>query len=91
MAFGSKNIAGLLAAVLVAMLRHQGRPAEVLGTALFADGILRFLLAPLSGAYAEAPVFLHVVTAAQAVAMLMVVLGGLCWLGRSTQPAVQNA
>jgi prolipoprotein diacylglyceryltransferase len=81
----------VLAAVLVAMLRHQGRPAEVLGTALFADGILRFLLVPFSGAYAEAPVFFHVVTPAQAVAMLMVVLGGLCWLGRRRQAAVQNA
>ena len=81
----------VLAAMLVAMLRHQGRPAEVLGTALFADGILRFLLVPLFGAYAEAPALLHVVTPAQAVAMLMVVLGGLCWLGRGRQPAVQNA
>jgi phosphatidylglycerol:prolipoprotein diacylglycerol transferase len=81
----------VLAAVLVAMLRHQGRSAEVLGTALFADGVLLFLLAPLSGAYAEAPVLLHVVTPAQAIAMLMVVLGGLCWLGHGSQPAVQNA
>lgn len=91
----------VLAAGLVAMLRrrmlHDGaRLAEVLGTALFADGILRFLLAPLSGAYAEAPVLLHVVTPAQAIAMLMVVLGGACWLapcwlrGRS-QPAVHHA
>jgi phosphatidylglycerol:prolipoprotein diacylglycerol transferase len=81
----------VLAAVLVAMLRHQGGPAEVLGTALFADGILRFLLAPLFGAYAEAPALLHMATPAQAVAMLMVVLGGLCWLGRGRRPAVQNA
>lgn len=69
-----------LAAVLVTMLRHESRPAHVLGTALFAEGVLRFVLAPLSGDYAEASVFLHVVTSAQAIAMLMVVLGGACWL-----------
>jgi phosphatidylglycerol---prolipoprotein diacylglyceryl transferase len=81
----------LLAAVLVMMLRHQLRPAEVLGTALFADGVLRFLLAPLSGAYADAPVLLHVVTPAQAVAMLMVLMGGVCWLVCGKHPAVHHA
>jgi phosphatidylglycerol:prolipoprotein diacylglycerol transferase len=74
-----------LAAVLVTMLRHESRPAHVLGTALFAEGILRFVLAPLSGDYAEASVFLHVVTSAQAIAMLMVVLGGACWLSPRSQ------
>jgi phosphatidylglycerol:prolipoprotein diacylglycerol transferase len=73
----------VLAAVLVMMLRHAGRPAEVLGTALFADGVLRFLLAPLSGDYADASVLFHTVTPAQAIGMLMVVLGGACWLGPS--------
>ena len=90
-----------LAAVLIMMLRHgvqhnQGRPAEVLGTALFADGVFRFVLAPLSGDYADASVLLHVVTPAQAIAMLMVVLGGACWLGqcwpgRRSQVAVHHA
>jgi phosphatidylglycerol---prolipoprotein diacylglyceryl transferase len=80
-----------LAAVLVAMLRHQTRHTEVLGTALFGDGILRFLLAPLSGAYADAPVLFHVVTPAQALAMLMVVVGGVCWLGHGRQRAVHHA
>jgi len=49
------------------MLRHAVRSAEVLGTALFADGLLRFLLAPLSGDYADASVFFHIVTPAQAI------------------------
>src|SRR5882757_9201117 len=79
----------VLAALLVLMLRHivlnsagrsgDGRSAEVLGTALFADGVLCFLLAPLSGDYADASVLFHIVTPAQAVAMLLVVLGGVCW------------
>jgi phosphatidylglycerol---prolipoprotein diacylglyceryl transferase len=86
----------VLAAALVTMLRHTGRPAEVLGTALFADGVLRFLLAPLSGDYADAAVLFHIVTPAQAIAMLMVVLGGACWLslsrsGRRSQTAVRHA
>jgi phosphatidylglycerol---prolipoprotein diacylglyceryl transferase len=86
----------VLAGVLVVMLRRQmqhdgGRLAEVLGTALFADGVMRFLLTPLSGAYADAPVLFHVVTPAQALAMLMVVVGGVCWLGRGRQPAVHHA
>jgi phosphatidylglycerol---prolipoprotein diacylglyceryl transferase len=90
-----------LAAALIMMLRHgvqnnEGRPAEVLGTALFADGVLRFVLAPVSGDYADASVLLHVVTPAQAIAMLMVVLGGACWLGpgwfgRRSQTAVHHA
>jgi phosphatidylglycerol:prolipoprotein diacylglycerol transferase len=80
-----------LAAMLVTMLRHEVRQAQVLGTALFADGVLRFLLAPLSGAYAEALVVLHVVTPAQAIAMLMVVLGGICWLAHGKPPAVHHA
>jgi phosphatidylglycerol:prolipoprotein diacylglycerol transferase len=81
----------LIAAVLVAMLRHQAHAAEVLGTALFADGILRFLLTPLSGAYADASVLLHVVTPTQALAMLMVVLGGGCWLARRSGATVHHA
>jgi phosphatidylglycerol:prolipoprotein diacylglycerol transferase len=81
----------MLAAALVMMLRHQSRLAEVLGTALFADGVLRFLLAPLSGAYADAPVLFHLVTPTQAVAMLMVITGGVCWLGYGKQPAVHHA
>jgi len=90
----------VLAAVLVMMLRQivnrQGRSAEVFGIALFADGVLRFLLAPLSGDYADASVLLHIVTPAQAIAMLMVMGGGVCWLtppssGRRSQPAVHHA
>ena len=81
----------VLAAVLVMMLRHVGRPAEVLGTALFAGGVLLFLLAPFSGDYADATVLFHVVTPAQAIAMLMVVLGGACWLSRRPQPSVHHA
>jgi phosphatidylglycerol---prolipoprotein diacylglyceryl transferase len=83
----------VLATILVLLLRHAGRPAEILGTALFADGVLRFVLAPFSGSYAEAPVLFHVVTSAQALAMAMVVLGGLCWLRghRRSQPAVHHA
>jgi phosphatidylglycerol---prolipoprotein diacylglyceryl transferase len=81
----------VLAAVLVVMLRHTGRASEVLGTALFADGLLRFALAPFSGNYADAPVLLHIVTLAQAVAMLMVALGGVCWLLSSSQTTVHHA
>jgi phosphatidylglycerol---prolipoprotein diacylglyceryl transferase len=81
----------VLAAVLVTMLRHSNQPAQVLGTALFADGVLCFVLAPLSGDYADASVLFHVVTTAQAIAMMMVVLGGACWLGRGSQPAVHHA
>ena len=79
------------AAILIMMLRHAARPAEVLGIALFADGVLRFVLAPLSGDYADASVFLHVVTPTQAIAMLMVALGGACWLSRGSQPLVHHA
>lgn len=79
-----------LAAVLILMLRHAGRPAEVVGTALFADGVLRFVLAPLQGSYADASVLLHVATPEQAFAMLMVLAGGLCWL-RTSQKAVNHA
>jgi phosphatidylglycerol---prolipoprotein diacylglyceryl transferase len=81
----------VLAAVLVMMLRHASRPAQVLGTALFAEGILRFVLAPLSGDYADASVLFHVVTPAQAIAMLMVALGGACWLSPGSQSAVHHA
>jgi prolipoprotein diacylglyceryltransferase len=101
----------VLAAVLVIMLRDivlnrqdrsarsrsaRSRSAEVLGTAFFAEGVLGFLLAPLSGDYADASVLFHIVTPAQAIAMLMVVLGGVCWLappwsGRRSQPAVHHA
>jgi phosphatidylglycerol:prolipoprotein diacylglycerol transferase len=91
----------VLAAILVIMLRDSvlnrvGRSAEVFGTALFAEGILRFLLAPLSGDYADASVLFHVVTPEQAIAMLLVILGGACWLspswsGRRSQPSVRHA
>jgi phosphatidylglycerol---prolipoprotein diacylglyceryl transferase len=83
----------ILATLLVLLLRHASRPAEILGTALFADGVLRFVLAPLSGSYTAAPVLLHIVTPAQAIAMGMVALGGLCWLraNNSSQPAVHHA
>jgi len=80
-----------LAAALIMILRQAGRPVEVLGTALFADGVLRFALAPLSGSYADAPAIFHIVTPVQATAMLMVVLGGLCWLRSSSQTAVHHA
>jgi phosphatidylglycerol:prolipoprotein diacylglycerol transferase len=80
-----------LAAVLVMMLRRAGRPAEVLGTALFADGVLRFLLAPMSGDYADASALFHIVTSTQAIAMLMVVLGGLCWLSVGWLTTVRHA
>jgi phosphatidylglycerol:prolipoprotein diacylglycerol transferase len=81
----------VLAAVLVMMLRHANRPAQVLGIALFADGVLCFVLAPLSGDYADASVLFHVVTPAQAIAMVMVLIGGACWLNRGSQPAVHHA
>jgi prolipoprotein diacylglyceryltransferase len=80
----------VLAAVLVMMLRHESSSLQVLGTAIFADGVLRFLLAPLSGDYANTQVFFHAVTPTQAIAMLMVALGGACWLGRGSQPAVHH-
>jgi phosphatidylglycerol:prolipoprotein diacylglycerol transferase len=75
----------VLAAVLILMLRlltldRAARAGGVLGTALFADGVLRFALAPLSADYADAPALLHIVTPAQSIAMLMVALGGICWL-----------
>jgi phosphatidylglycerol:prolipoprotein diacylglycerol transferase len=81
----------VLAAVVVMMLRHESRPAQGLGTALFAEGVLRFVLAPLSGDYADASVLFHVVTPAQAIAMLMVALGGACWLSPGSQSAVHHA
>ncbi|MDQ1454053.1 MAG: phosphatidylglycerol---prolipoprotein diacylglyceryl transferase [Acidobacteriaceae bacterium] len=86
----------VLAAVLIMMLRKGVRAAEVLGAALFADGVLRFLLAPLSGDYADASALFHIVTPAQAIAMLMVVLGGACWIdpswrARPSQPVVHHA
>jgi phosphatidylglycerol:prolipoprotein diacylglycerol transferase len=80
----------VLAAILVMMLRKQGHALEVLGAALFVEGVLCFLLAPLSGDYADASVLFHIVTPAQAFAMLMVVLGGACWLGPRSQPAVHH-
>jgi prolipoprotein diacylglyceryltransferase len=75
----------VIAAVLILMLRlltqyRAARAGGVLGTALFADGFLRFALAPFSADYADAPALLHVATPAQAIAMLMVALGGVCWL-----------
>jgi phosphatidylglycerol---prolipoprotein diacylglyceryl transferase len=80
-----------ITAALIMVMRHAGRPIQVLGSALFADGVLRFMLAPLSGSYADAPAIFHTMTPAQATAMLMVVLGGLCWLRRSSQTAVHHA
>lgn len=81
----------ILAAVLVVMLRHEGRTGEVLGTGLFAEGVLRFVLAPLSGEYASASVWFHTVTPAQGLAMMMVVLGGLCWLVRGSSRVMHHA
>ena len=71
----------VLAAVLIFMLRllTQYRAAHaggVLGTALFAGGFLQFALAPFSADYADAPALLHIATPPQAIAMLMVALGG---------------
>jgi phosphatidylglycerol:prolipoprotein diacylglycerol transferase len=80
-----------LAAVLILLLRSASRAGQVLGTALFADGVLRFALAPLFGDYADAPSLLHIVTPAQAIAMLMVALGGISWLLSSPQTAVHHA
>ena len=80
-----------LAAVLVLLLRHGGHTGQVLGAALFAEGVLRFLLAPLSADYATAASLFHIVTPVQAVAMGMVVLGGLCWLRRVPRKAVHSA
>jgi phosphatidylglycerol:prolipoprotein diacylglycerol transferase len=80
-----------LAGALIVMLRHAERAAEVLGAALFADGVLRFLLVPVSGDYAGAPAFFHLITPAQAIAMLMVVLGGACWLSLGPQAVVHPA
>lgn len=81
-----------LAAVLVTMLRQGGRPGEVLGAGLFVEGVLRFVLAPLSDSYADASVLWHVVTPAQAIAMLMVLLGGVCWLDHDpSQRGVRHA
>ena len=74
-----------LAAVLLALLRQGGRAGEVLGAGLFAEGVLRFLLAPLSGDYSSASVLLHMATPTQALGMLLVVLGGACWLSRGQQ------
>ena len=79
-----------LAAVLVTMLRQQRRRGEVVGLALFVEGVLRFLLAPLSGDYMDAAVMFHAVTTEQAFAMLLVVLGGACWLVPS-QMELQHA
>ena len=72
-----------LAAVLITMLRMGGHAGEVLGTGLFAQGALCFLLAPFTGSYLHAPELLHIATPAQAIGMLLVVLGGVCWLRRS--------
>lgn len=72
-----------LAATLISMLRLGGRSGEVLGLGLFAEGVLHFLLAPLSGSYLDAPALLHIVTADQAAAMLLVTLGGGLWLAHA--------
>lgn len=80
-----------IAVILILMLRHAGRPAEVFGSALFADGVLRFFLAPLAGSYADASVVFHIVTSSQAIGMLMVALGGLCWLQSSRSQRAAHA
>jgi phosphatidylglycerol---prolipoprotein diacylglyceryl transferase len=72
-----------LAALLIALLQRRCRAGAVLGTALFAEGLLRFLLAPLGGGYRDAPVALFgLVTIGQAAGMLLVTLGGTLWLTR---------
>jgi phosphatidylglycerol:prolipoprotein diacylglycerol transferase len=80
-----------LAVILVAMLRQQRRRGEVLGLALFAEGVLRFLLAPLSGDYADAAVLFHAVTTEQGFAMLLVMLGAACWLLPASRTELQHA
>jgi phosphatidylglycerol:prolipoprotein diacylglycerol transferase len=80
----------VLAAVLILLLRSASRAGQVLGTALFAEGVLQFVLAPFSSDYAEAPALLHIATPAQAIAMLMVALGGISWLLSGSQTAVNH-
>jgi len=78
----------VLAAVLIGLLRHTHRLLEVPGMALFADGVLRFVLAPLGGSYAGSASLAHIATAPQAVAMVMVLAGGLLWLRPSERGAL---
>ncbi len=74
-----------LAAILIAMLRQQVSAGKVLGVGLFAEGMQCFLLAPLSGSYGDANSLLHIASPAQAAGMLLVALGGACWLTRASQ------
>lgn len=69
-----------VAALLIVLLRQSARGLDVLGAALFAEGLLQFLLEPLTGSFADAAVYLHAFTAVQLSAMVMVALGGLCWI-----------
>ncbi len=77
-----------LAIGLVFLLRHAEHMGTVLGAGLFTEGVLRFLLAPLTGDYADASVVFHVVTSGQAIAMGMVALGGIFWLVRGPRTTV---
>ena len=81
-----------LAGLLILMLQQAGRAGEVLGLALFAEGALRCLLAPLSGSYRDASVVLGMVTTAQAAGMLLVAFGGALWLLPSRpRPSLKNS
>ncbi len=76
----------VLAAVLIFMLRlltqyrAAARAGGVLGTALFAGRLPAVCPRAVLRDYADAPALLHIATPAQAIAMLMVALGGVCWL-----------
>lgn len=74
-----------LAAGLLIALQRGLRDAEVLGTALIGEGVLRYLLAPLSGDYVDAPVLMHAITTGQAFSMLLIAVGAIGWL-RPHQP-----
>ncbi len=80
-----------MAVLLIALLRQGRRSREVFGIGLFAEGALRFLLAPLHGTYADATALLHVVTPQQATGMLMVAIGGAFWLRRKQHNDAQVA
>ncbi len=69
-----------LAALLLIGMQRGMRDLEVLGTAFIAEGVLRYLMAPLSGDYLDAPVVLHAITMGQAMGMLLVAVGAIGWL-----------
>ena len=77
-----------LAAILIHLLQQPRRAGEVLGLGLFAEGILRFLTEPLSGRYVDGTAWLQVMTPPQAGGMLLVLLGGACWLAHTPQARV---